>query len=113
MSEQASRLIFGGIDLAPIIAAVITTGLIGLATGYLGSKVGLAVHGEKITSEARRLDDTIVRVVKLETQVDNLRNIEVSVARVETEVVALRRTTERVLVSLEQTQRDIRTKIPE
>jgi hypothetical protein len=75
--------------------AIIAPVLVGLIAGFLGSQASLAVHGERIMEQGRKID-------RLEAQMDELRSLQVAIARLEVEAALTRATMDRLVVSVER-----------
>jgi hypothetical protein len=80
--------------IAPVIVAVV----VGLSTGYLGSRVALAVHEERIATQAAKIE-------KLEVQVEDLRALQISMTRIEVQMAQVMLGLERLNARLETTHR--------
>jgi hypothetical protein len=76
------------------VRAIIAPIIVGLIAGFLGSQASMAVHGERITSQGHAIE-------KLQVQVEDLRGLQVSMARVEVQMAHMNLTLERVWRGLE------------
>jgi hypothetical protein len=78
--------------------AVVAPVLVGLIAGFFGSQVSLAVHGERILVQAQKIE-------KLETQMEDLRGMQISMTRLEVQMAQVMLGLERLNVRLESTPR--------
>lgn len=75
--------------------AIIAPVLVGLIAGFLGSQASLAVHGERIMEQGKKIE-------RIEMQVDDLRSLHISLARLEVEAALTRATLDRLMISFER-----------